>query len=70
MRAVASGEASAMGASLEAREVRALFDRIAGRYDRLNGVMTAGLHHAWCGRAADLAGSAGGWGAGCGGGHW
>jgi len=32
-----------------------MFDRIARVYDRMNGVMTAGLHHAWRRRAADLA---------------
>lgn len=32
-----------------------MFDRIAGVYDRLNSVMTAGLHHRWRARAADLA---------------
>ncbi len=32
-----------------------MFDRIAGIYDRLNSVMTAGLHHQWRRRAADLA---------------
>ena len=32
-----------------------MFDRIAGVYDRMNSVMTAGLHHAWRERAADLA---------------
>ncbi len=32
-----------------------MFDRIAGLYDRMNTVMTAGLHHQWRGRAADLA---------------
>jgi demethylmenaquinone methyltransferase/2-methoxy-6-polyprenyl-1,4-benzoquinol methylase len=35
--------------------VEAMFDRIAGIYDRLNSVMTAGLHHQWRRRAADLA---------------
>jgi demethylmenaquinone methyltransferase/2-methoxy-6-polyprenyl-1,4-benzoquinol methylase len=32
-----------------------MFDRIAGVYDVMNGVMTAGLHHRWRRRAADLA---------------
>jgi demethylmenaquinone methyltransferase / 2-methoxy-6-polyprenyl-1,4-benzoquinol methylase len=35
--------------------VRAMFDRIAGVYDPLNTAMTAGLHHRWRSRAADLA---------------
>jgi demethylmenaquinone methyltransferase/2-methoxy-6-polyprenyl-1,4-benzoquinol methylase len=30
-----------------------MFDRIAGRYDLLNSVMTAGLHHNWRRRAGD-----------------
>jgi demethylmenaquinone methyltransferase/2-methoxy-6-polyprenyl-1,4-benzoquinol methylase len=33
-----------------------MFDRVAGRYDALNSVMTAGLHHRWRERAADRAG--------------
>jgi demethylmenaquinone methyltransferase / 2-methoxy-6-polyprenyl-1,4-benzoquinol methylase len=37
-------------------QVRAMFDRIAGVYDRMNSLMTAGLHHHWRRRAADLAG--------------
>lgn len=41
--------------SLEEPQVRAMFDRIAGLYDRMNSVMTAGLHHQWRRRAADLA---------------
>ena len=32
-----------------------MFDRIAGVYDVMNGVMTAGMHHRWRSRAADLA---------------
>ena len=36
-------------------QVQSMFDRIAGRYDLLNSVMTAGLHHAWRQRAADRA---------------
>jgi demethylmenaquinone methyltransferase / 2-methoxy-6-polyprenyl-1,4-benzoquinol methylase len=40
---------------LDDPQVRAMFDRIAGLYDRMNSVMTAGLHHQWRRRAADLA---------------
>lgn len=32
-----------------------MFDRISGVYDLMNQVMTAGLHHRWRRRAADLA---------------
>ena len=35
--------------------MRAMFDRIAGFYDVMNSVMTAGLHHSWRRRAVDLA---------------
>jgi demethylmenaquinone methyltransferase/2-methoxy-6-polyprenyl-1,4-benzoquinol methylase len=31
-----------------------MFDRIAGLYDRVNSVMTAGLHHQWRRRATEL----------------
>jgi len=41
--------------TLEEGQVRAMFDRIAGFYDVMNSVMTAGLHHRWRSRAADLA---------------
>src|SRR4051794_6069665 len=34
-------------------QVRGMFDRIAGRYDTLNSVMTVGMHHRWRERAAD-----------------
>ncbi|HTR73193.1 MAG TPA: class I SAM-dependent methyltransferase [Solirubrobacteraceae bacterium] len=40
---------------LEAGQVRSMFDRIARVYDPLNTAMTAGLHHRWRTRAADLA---------------
>jgi demethylmenaquinone methyltransferase/2-methoxy-6-polyprenyl-1,4-benzoquinol methylase len=45
---------------LEEDQVRAMFNRIAGLYDRMNTVMTAGLHHQWRRRAADLAAVGGG----------
>jgi len=32
-----------------------MFDRVAGRYDLINEVMTAGLHHRWRERAAERA---------------
>jgi len=40
---------------LEETQVRAMFDRIAGVYDVMNTVMTAGMHQRWRERAADLA---------------
>jgi demethylmenaquinone methyltransferase/2-methoxy-6-polyprenyl-1,4-benzoquinol methylase len=46
---------SARSGTLEEGQVRAMFDRIAGPYDLMNSVMTAGLHHRWRSRAADLA---------------
>jgi len=42
---------------LQAGQVRAMFDRIAGVYDLMNTAMTAGLHHRWRERAADHAGA-------------
>jgi demethylmenaquinone methyltransferase / 2-methoxy-6-polyprenyl-1,4-benzoquinol methylase len=48
-RAAGTGE-------LEAAQVRSMFDGIASVYDALNSAMTAGLHHRWRERAADLAG--------------
>jgi demethylmenaquinone methyltransferase/2-methoxy-6-polyprenyl-1,4-benzoquinol methylase len=41
--------------TLEAGQVRAMFDRIAGPYDAMNTLMTAGLHHRWRERAVALA---------------
>lgn len=38
-----------------AGQVNRMFDRIAGRYDLLNSLMTAGLHHRWRQRAAEAA---------------
>jgi demethylmenaquinone methyltransferase/2-methoxy-6-polyprenyl-1,4-benzoquinol methylase len=48
------GQAARSG-RLDADRVRAMFDRIAGVYDLMNTAMTAGLHHRWRARAADLA---------------
>jgi demethylmenaquinone methyltransferase/2-methoxy-6-polyprenyl-1,4-benzoquinol methylase len=39
-----------------AGQVNRMFDRVAGRYDALNSLMTAGLHHRWRQRAAEQAG--------------
>jgi len=41
--------------TLQEPQVRAMFDRISGFYDVMNSLMTAGLHHSWRRRAADLA---------------
>jgi demethylmenaquinone methyltransferase/2-methoxy-6-polyprenyl-1,4-benzoquinol methylase len=47
--------AGARSGTHEEGQVRAMFDRIAGPYDLMNSVMTAGLHHRWRERAVDLA---------------
>jgi demethylmenaquinone methyltransferase/2-methoxy-6-polyprenyl-1,4-benzoquinol methylase len=47
--------ATAARASHE-RQVRSMFDRIAGRYDAMNSVMSAGLHHRWRARTVDVSG--------------
>jgi demethylmenaquinone methyltransferase/2-methoxy-6-polyprenyl-1,4-benzoquinol methylase len=44
--------------TLDAGQVRAMFDRIAGVYDAMNALMTAGLHRRWRRRAVELAGLA------------
>ena len=49
---MADGSASG---TLEEPQVEAMFDRIAGVYDLMNSLMTAGLHHRWRRRAVDLA---------------
>jgi demethylmenaquinone methyltransferase/2-methoxy-6-polyprenyl-1,4-benzoquinol methylase len=38
-----------------AEQVNRMFDRVAARYDLLNSLMSAGLHHRWRERAADIA---------------
>jgi demethylmenaquinone methyltransferase/2-methoxy-6-polyprenyl-1,4-benzoquinol methylase len=50
-----SGGGPASG-TLPETQVREMFDRIARIYDPVNTVMTAGMHHAWRRRAADLTG--------------
>src|ERR1700733_16004761 len=50
------GVMQAAPGTLAEPQVREMFDRISGVYDLMNGVMTAGLHHQWRRRAADLAG--------------
>jgi demethylmenaquinone methyltransferase/2-methoxy-6-polyprenyl-1,4-benzoquinol methylase len=50
-----SAQQGAGAGRLEAEQVRSMFDRIARVYDPLNTAMTAGLHHRWRERAADLA---------------
>jgi demethylmenaquinone methyltransferase/2-methoxy-6-polyprenyl-1,4-benzoquinol methylase len=47
--------ADARMGTLPEPQVQAMFDRIAGVYDLMNSVMTAGLHHRWRARAADMA---------------
>jgi demethylmenaquinone methyltransferase/2-methoxy-6-polyprenyl-1,4-benzoquinol methylase len=46
-RAAPPARPGAIDASPEPGKVRAMFDGIAGSYDLLNSVMTAGLHHRW-----------------------
>jgi demethylmenaquinone methyltransferase / 2-methoxy-6-polyprenyl-1,4-benzoquinol methylase len=48
-------ESNPAAGTLEEPQVRAMFDRIARVYDRMNSVMTAGMHHRWRERAVDLA---------------
>ena len=55
MNVPASRPGDPSGGTLAESQVRAMFDRLAGVYDTMNSVMTAGLHHRWRERAADLA---------------
>jgi demethylmenaquinone methyltransferase/2-methoxy-6-polyprenyl-1,4-benzoquinol methylase len=54
-RPAAAASDTAERGTLPEPQVRAMFDRIARIYDVMNSVMTAGLHHQWRRRAADLA---------------
>jgi demethylmenaquinone methyltransferase/2-methoxy-6-polyprenyl-1,4-benzoquinol methylase len=49
-----AGAPRAASGTLPEAQVRAMFDRIARVYDPMNSVMTAGMHHRWRERAADL----------------
>jgi demethylmenaquinone methyltransferase/2-methoxy-6-polyprenyl-1,4-benzoquinol methylase len=53
MGVVTAGSGSAI---VKERQVQSMFDRIASRYDLMNSVMSAGLHHRWRTRAADYTG--------------
>jgi demethylmenaquinone methyltransferase/2-methoxy-6-polyprenyl-1,4-benzoquinol methylase len=48
-RSRAAGRGRAIGgeATAEPLRIRRMFDGIAGSYDRMNDLMTAGLHHRW-----------------------
>lgn len=52
-RTTARGSASVALPGREERRVRSMFDGIAARYDGMNTVMTAGLHHRWRRKAVD-----------------
>ncbi|MDP9135760.1 MAG: ubiquinone/menaquinone biosynthesis methyltransferase [Actinomycetota bacterium] len=50
-----SAATHASGDTMPEQQVEAMFDRVARYYDLINSVMSAGLHHAWRARAADIA---------------
>jgi len=55
-RADSGGRHGGADASPEPGKVRQMFDGIAGSYDRLNDLMTGGLHHRWRDMGVLLAG--------------
>lgn len=50
-----SSQRPSRGSAQFAGQVNRMFDRIAGHYDAMNSVMSAGLHHRWRRRTADRA---------------
>jgi demethylmenaquinone methyltransferase/2-methoxy-6-polyprenyl-1,4-benzoquinol methylase len=50
--AAPSSQRPSRGSEQFATQVNRMFDRIAGHYDAMNSVMTAGLHHRWRQRTA------------------
>jgi len=50
-----SAATQASGDTMPEQQVEAMFDRVARYYDLINSVMSAGLHHHWRARAADIA---------------
>jgi demethylmenaquinone methyltransferase/2-methoxy-6-polyprenyl-1,4-benzoquinol methylase len=55
MATVSFSSRPSRGSEQFASQVNRMFDRIARRYDAMNSVMTAGLHHRWRERAAERA---------------
>jgi demethylmenaquinone methyltransferase/2-methoxy-6-polyprenyl-1,4-benzoquinol methylase len=53
--AAGAGSRPARDSEQFASQVNRMFDRISGRYDAMNSVMTAGMHHRWRERTADRA---------------
>jgi len=54
VNAPADAVGDATTGTLPETQVRGMFDRIAGVYDVMNTAMTAGMHHRWRERAADM----------------
>jgi demethylmenaquinone methyltransferase / 2-methoxy-6-polyprenyl-1,4-benzoquinol methylase len=50
-----SAATHASGETMPEQQVEAMFDRVSRYYDLINSIMSAGLHHSWRVRAADIA---------------